>query len=64
MLTHPDYHRRGAASMLVKWGCELADSEGLPAYVSASREGAPLYARFGFVDCGLGEMILMVRQNK
>jgi hypothetical protein len=49
--------------MLLKWGCELADSQALPTYVSASREGAPLYARFGFVDCGVGETTLMVRQN-
>jgi predicted N-acetyltransferase YhbS len=48
--THPDYQRRGAGSMLVKWGCELADVEGVAAYVDASKNGAPLYAKFGFVD--------------
>ncbi|KAJ5379237.1 acetyltransferase [Penicillium cosmopolitanum] len=48
--THPDYQRRGAGSMLVGWGCELADSQGVLAYVDASKEGAPLYAKFGFVD--------------
>ncbi|KAL1851765.1 hypothetical protein Plec18170_006068 [Paecilomyces lecythidis] len=48
--THPDYQRRGSGSLLVKWGCELADAEGLPAYVDASKDGAPLYAKFGFVD--------------
>lgn len=36
--------------MLVQWGCELADSQGDSAYVDASKEGAPLYAKFGFVD--------------
>lgn len=49
--THPDYQRQGAASMLVQWGCDLADVEGLAAYVSASKNGASLYAKFGFVDC-------------
>ncbi|CAL5871089.1 uncharacterized protein PFLUO_LOCUS5335 [Penicillium psychrofluorescens] len=48
--THPDYQRRGAGSMLVKWGCDLADAEGVGAYVDASKDGAPLYAKFGFVD--------------
>ncbi|KAJ5832204.1 acyl-CoA N-acyltransferase [Penicillium riverlandense] len=48
--THPDYQRRGAGAMLVKWGCDLADAEGVGAYVDASKDGAPLYAKFGFVD--------------
>ncbi|KAJ5098965.1 acetyltransferase [Penicillium argentinense] len=56
--THPDYQRRGAGSMLVKWGCELADVEGVAAYVDASKDGAPLYAKFGFVDfSNLGDEI-------
>ncbi|TDZ27371.1 putative transcriptional regulatory protein [Colletotrichum spinosum] len=48
--THPDYQRRGAGSMLVKWGCERADEDGVGAYVDASKAGAPLYQRHGFVD--------------
>ena len=36
--------------MLVRWGCDLADKNGVQAYVDASKDGAPLYARFGFVD--------------
>lgn len=48
--THPDYRRRGAASMLVAWGCEVADRDGVPAYVDASEDGLPLYQRFGFED--------------
>jgi len=36
--------------MLVKWGCDLADAYGVQAYVDASNDGAPLYAKFGFVD--------------
>lgn len=36
--------------MLVKWGCELADKNGVSAYVDASKEGAPLYKKYGFVD--------------
>ncbi|KOS43687.1 hypothetical protein ACN38_g5384 [Penicillium nordicum] len=48
--THPDYQRRGAGSMLVQWGCDLADKDGVAAYVDASKEGAPLYQKHGFVD--------------
>lgn len=48
--THPDYQRRGAGSMLVKWGCDLADKNGVAAYVDASKEGAALYKKYGFVD--------------
>lgn len=55
LATHPDYQRRGAGSMLVKWGCDLADKDGVGAYVDASKEGAPLYTRFGFVDTSPGE---------
>ncbi|KAJ5500734.1 Acyl-CoA N-acyltransferase [Penicillium expansum] len=48
--THPDYRRRGAGSMLVRWGCEIADREGVRAYIDASKAGVPLYAKHGFVD--------------
>lgn len=36
--------------MLVKYGCDLADEHGVGAYVDASKAGAPLYAKWGFVD--------------
>lgn len=50
LATHPDYQRRGAGSRLIQWGCDLADKNGTMAYVDASKEGAPLYQKFGFVD--------------
>lgn len=46
--THPDYRCRGAASVLVAWGCEKADRDGVAVYVDASEAGAALYQRFGF----------------
>lgn len=64
LATHPDYQRRGAGSMLLKWGCELADRHGVALYVDASKAGAPLYERFGFVDegeLGNGKVASMVR---
>ena len=36
--------------MLMKWGCDLADEHRVGAYVDASKPGAALYKRFGFVD--------------
>lgn len=50
LATHPDYRRRGAGSMLIQWGCDVADREGSGAYIDASKAGAPLYAKHGFVD--------------
>ncbi|KAJ5708708.1 acetyltransferase [Penicillium malachiteum] len=50
LATHPDYQRRGCGSRLVQWGCDLADTEEVSAYVDASKAGAPLYAKHGFVD--------------
>ncbi|KAH8808488.1 hypothetical protein F5884DRAFT_792397 [Xylogone sp. PMI_703] len=47
--THPDYQRRGAGALHMKWGTELADSIGLKAYIEASGAGRFLYEQFGFV---------------
>ncbi|KAL4762084.1 GNAT family N-acetyltransferase [Aspergillus foveolatus] len=69
LVVHPDYQRRGAGSMLVQWGCDLADEEGVALYVDASRAGAPLYERFGFVDesegdSGRREVASMIRRAR
>jgi ribosomal protein S18 acetylase RimI-like enzyme len=48
--THSDYQRRGAGAMLVKWGCDLADREGMVCYVDATDKGKGLYTKFGFED--------------
>ncbi|PYH88708.1 acyl-CoA N-acyltransferase [Aspergillus ellipticus CBS 707.79] len=50
LVTHPDYRRQGAASMLIEWGCEVADRAGRPIWVDASEDGVALYERFGFRD--------------
>lgn len=47
---HPDYQRRGAGSALVRWGCEKADHDGVGVYLDATKAGALLYLRCGFVD--------------
>ena len=48
LTTHPDHFRRGAGTMLVKYGCDIADENGIRAYLEASDKGRPLYERFGF----------------
>ncbi|CAM1505723.1 Fc.00g113600.m01.CDS01 [Cosmosporella sp. VM-42] len=46
--TDPKHQRRGAASMLLKWGLAEADRLGLPIFLEASRDGRPLYEKVGF----------------
>ncbi|KAF2854469.1 hypothetical protein T440DRAFT_387404 [Plenodomus tracheiphilus IPT5] len=48
LATDPDHHRRGAGKMLLKWGLDQADRDGLPAFLEASLMGRPLYASLGF----------------
>jgi len=48
LVTHSSHHRRGAGGLLLKWGCDRADEDGVEAYLEASEMGAPLYARYGF----------------
>ena len=50
LVVDPAYRGQGAASMLIRWGCELADQEGVPVYVDAHIDAAPMYRRFGFED--------------
>lgn len=58
LATHPDYQRQGAGSMLLKWGCDVADRDGVGAYVDGSKDGAPLYSKFGFVDKSEGDSLV------
>ncbi len=48
MAADPAKQRLGAGSALVRWGVELADREGLPAYLEASPKGYPVYRKQGF----------------
>ncbi|KAI9652244.1 MAG: hypothetical protein M1831_007092 [Alyxoria varia] len=43
-----EYQRQGVGAMLLKPGCDLADRDGVEAYVDASPVAAPLYERYGF----------------
>ncbi|KAI7091312.1 hypothetical protein KC356_g804 [Hortaea werneckii] len=48
LVTHPSHQRRGAASMLVQWGCEKADERGMAAALIAKEAGMGVYLRHGF----------------
>ncbi|KAL9062156.1 MAG: hypothetical protein Q9157_009177, partial [Trypethelium eluteriae] len=48
LATEPAHHRKGAGSMLLKWGTERADGAGLPMYIESTEMGKPLYEKFGF----------------
>ncbi|WPG99269.1 Hypothetical protein R9X50_00208100 [Acrodontium crateriforme] len=48
LFTHPQHQRRGAASMLIKWGCDQADKRGIISTLHASSEGYHLYLKHGF----------------
>ncbi|GAO13348.1 uncharacterized protein UV8b_00673 [Ustilaginoidea virens] len=50
--TDPAHQRRGAASLLLKWGTDQADALGLPAYLESSEEGRVLYQRHGWRQVG------------
>ncbi|KAF3911762.1 hypothetical protein AA313_de0206311 [Arthrobotrys entomopaga] len=49
LVTDPEHQRRGAGSMLLKWGTDKADAAGLPAYLEATDAGLEVYGRAGFV---------------
>ncbi|PYI02039.1 acetyltransferase [Aspergillus sclerotiicarbonarius CBS 121057] len=66
LATHTDYRRMGAARLLLEWGCQAADAEGVPIYIDASQAGKPVYERLGFVDRSYllgdtGDLAAMVR---
>ncbi|KAJ9605588.1 hypothetical protein H2200_010245 [Cladophialophora chaetospira] len=48
--TEPKHQGRGAGSMLIKWGLDIADELNLPAYLESSPAGHRLYQKFGFKD--------------
>lgn len=50
IVTRPRYQGRGAGGMLVGWGVQRADEEGVECYLDATPEGKHLYEKFGFKD--------------
>jgi predicted acetyltransferase len=48
LATHPDYQRRGAASMMMAWGIARAEEEKWPITVFGGAASYKLYVAFGF----------------
>ncbi|PWY75023.1 hypothetical protein BO70DRAFT_296375 [Aspergillus heteromorphus CBS 117.55] len=48
LTTHPDFWRRGAGSMLVRNGTDIADQYGLKTYVMSEPAGLKVYLNHGF----------------
>jgi GNAT superfamily N-acetyltransferase len=46
--THPEHQGRGAAGILLEWGLNKADKEGLITYLDATEMARPIYERRGF----------------
>ncbi|KAF3769709.1 acyl-CoA N-acyltransferase [Cryphonectria parasitica EP155] len=42
---HGDYQRKGIAGMLISWGTEQADRDGLPTLLHGSENGQPYYIK-------------------
>ena len=49
LATTPEYQGQGAASLILQYGCDLADGDGLECYIDSSPAGLKLYEKFGWV---------------
>ncbi|KAF9888927.1 hypothetical protein FE257_008096 [Aspergillus nanangensis] len=56
--TDPVHSRRGAGSMLVKWGIEQATKEGVLVALESTKNASPFYTKLGFKEEGLITMVL------
>lgn len=50
--TDPKFQGQGAGSLMLGYGSQRADDEGVEAYLEASPEAVGLYERFGFREAG------------
>ncbi|KAI8630612.1 putative GNAT family acetyltransferase [Xylariaceae sp. FL1651] len=48
MGTDPAYERRGAASMMVRWGLDQCRKKGVLAYIESTLDAAAFYEKLGF----------------
>lgn len=56
--TDPAHERRGAASLLLKWGLDRCTRDGVSAYLEGTVDAGPLYYRHGFKAAGNISMTL------
>jgi GNAT superfamily N-acetyltransferase len=69
--TRKIYQGKGAASMLIRWGVEKADLDGVECYLDSTPDGKSTYQRYGFKEVeserffdGKYEQCFMVRDAK
>ncbi|RAL12578.1 GNAT family N-acetyltransferase [Aspergillus homomorphus CBS 101889] len=48
LATHPNYHRRGLGSQLLRWGLKQADEAGVETFLASTPQGRRLYEKHGF----------------
>ncbi|KAI0411392.1 putative GNAT family acetyltransferase [Xylaria grammica] len=49
MGTDPAHERKGAASMMVRWGLGQCKRDGVPGYLESTLDATPFYEKMGFV---------------
>lgn len=50
LVVRPEHQRRGAGRLMVRWGTERADADGLPCYVDSTPVAKRVYERYGFAE--------------
>lgn len=50
IVTKTEHQGKGAGGMMMRWGVEKADEDGVESYLDATPEGKPLYEKCGFRD--------------
>lgn len=48
LVVRPEYQGKGAGRMMIRWGTERADGEGLPCYLDSTAVAKGVYERYGF----------------
>jgi len=52
LATKQEYQGKGAGSMILKWGLQKADEDGVESFLEASPAGLPIYERYGWKERG------------
>lgn len=50
LVVRPEYQGRGAGRLMIRWGIDRADAEGLPCYVDSTPVAKAVYKRYGFEE--------------
>ena len=59
LVTASQHRRRGAGSLVVKWGIDKSEATGLPCYLQAPEQGRRLYSHYGFESTETAEFNLL-----